>query len=184
MAEAQKIYPKYWLVTEWLFLHKLLSQHKWSLRKNLSTEKISIHSGSFEIFRKKSEKKFCTKIFENKNLKKKFGESGCETSLLTALLTFLNPNVDFLSSFLTFIDFFWPRIDPFFDFSADNFHDFFSRAVGWEGFFGAIMLSILLVPFYYIILPPAFCADAVEPALNGSCRLEGLYANSSEKYPS
>lgn len=53
------------------------------------------------------------------------------------------------------------------------------RAVGWEGFFGAIMLSILLVPFYYIILPPAFCADAVEPALNGSCRLEdaidGLY---------
>ena len=35
------------------------------------------------------------------------------------------------------------------------------------------MLSILLVPFYYIILPPAFCADAVEPALNGSCRLEG-----------
>ena len=49
------------------------------------------------------------------------------------------------------------------------------RAVGWEGFFGAIMLSILLVPFYYIILPPAFCADAVEPALNGSCRLEGRF---------
>ena len=59
------------------------------------------------------------------------------------------------------------------DFSLNPKLTVFSRAVGWEGFFGAIMLSILLVPFYYIILPPAFCADAVEPALNGSCRLEG-----------
>ncbi|CAG5099320.1 Oidioi.mRNA.OKI2018_I69.XSR.g16443.t1.cds [Oikopleura dioica] len=46
------------------------------------------------------------------------------------------------------------------------------RAVGWEGFFGACILSILLVPFYYIILPPNFCSDPFEPALNGSCRLE------------
>lgn len=53
------------------------------------------------------------------------------------------------------------------------------RAVGWEGFFGACILSILLVPFYYIILPPNFCGSSYEPALNGSCRLEdaidGLY---------
>lgn len=53
------------------------------------------------------------------------------------------------------------------------------RAVGWEGFFGAIILSILLVPFYYIILPETFCGSSYEPALDGKCRLEdaidGLY---------
>ena len=103
------------------------------------------------------------------------------TSFLTAILTFLNPNVDFLNSYLTFIDFlspnrpnYWVRlISTFPPFGLNSKKNIFSRAVGWEGFFGAIMLSILLVPFYYIILPPAFCADAVEPALNGSCRLEG-----------
>ena len=53
------------------------------------------------------------------------------------------------------------------------------RAVGWEGFFGAIILSILLVPFYYIVLPETFCGSSYEPALDGKCRLEdaidGLY---------
>ena len=109
---------------------------------------------------------------------------GCETPtilrhfwpqywlFLTQMLTFWT---------LTFIDFlapnrpnYWVRlISTFPPFDLNSKMIVFSRAVGWEGFFGAIMLSILLVPFYYIILPPAFCADAVEPALNGSCRLEG-----------
>ena len=38
------------------------------------------------------------------------------TSFLTAILTFLNPNVDILNSPLTFIDFFWPQIDPIIEF--------------------------------------------------------------------
>ena len=36
----------------------------------------------------------------------KISISGCETAFFIAILTFLNPNVDFLNSFLTFIDFF------------------------------------------------------------------------------
>ena len=163
MAEAQKIYPKYWLVTEWLFLHKLLSQHKWSLRKNLSTEKIFIHSGLTEIF-EKIQKKIPKKVGVNSNFWPHYW------LFLTQMLTFW-------AHFWLF----WPWMDPFSTFYE---FDFISRAVGWEGFFGAIMLSILLVPFYYIILPPAFCADAVEPALNGSCRLEGLFDSSTKKYRS
>ena len=159
---------------EWLFLHKLLSQHKWSLRKNSSMEKISIRSGLL-----------IGKSFQNPTSGMCFQNIwGCETPtilrhfwpqywlFLTQMLTFWT---------LTFIDFlapnrpnYWVRlISTFPPFDLNSKMIVFSRAVGWEGFFGAIMLSILLVPFYYIILPPAFCADAVEPALNGSCRLEG-----------
>ena len=53
------------------------------------------------------------------------------------------------------------------------------RAVGWEGFFGACILSVLLVPFYYIILPENFCGAAYDPSIAPRCRLEdaidGLY---------
>ena len=161
---------------EWLFLHKLLLQHKWSLKKNLSTEKIFIHSGSTWIFEKKNpEKNLKKNEIISKKCRKKVGVKRhvwlCYWLFLTQMLTFW-AHFWLLSIFLT-------SNRPLFDFLR---FWLFSRAVGWEGFFGTIMLSILLVPFYYIILPPAFCADAVEPALNGSCRLEGLFSSSSEKY--